>query len=208
MTKYITLAIRETNPNNFAVLALDVKQDEIRSFALKHAEIIDKSGRVFWDIGKETEVEEVSHDVCRNGNVEWHAAGRVKLGKDKTRELKQIFEKKSVRCPSFFKNNDEKFAVAKVIELVDISVEPGGEKSYMRVKIDGDKQERTLLNKDYRWVEYWKWICSKSNEELLDAKRSKYMKLFNDPSKTLYLILYRRKFPNKYWYWIAGMHWL
>ena len=95
-----------------------------------------------------------------------------------------------------------------MIELVDISVEPGGEKSYMRVKIDGDKQERTLLNKDYRWVEYWKWICSKSNEELLDAKRSKYMKLFNDPSKTLYLILYRRKFPNKYWYWIAGMHWL
>lgn len=52
MTKYITLAIRETNPNNFAVLALDVKQDEIRSFALKHAEIIDKSGRVFGTLAK------------------------------------------------------------------------------------------------------------------------------------------------------------
>lgn len=208
MTKFVTLAIRETERNNFAVLALDVEHDEIRSFDLKRAEIIDKSGRTIWDIGKETKVERVSHDVCKNGNAEWHAAGCVKLGKDRTRDLKLIFEIKAVDCGVFFSNDGETFAVAKVKELLDIRVEPGGEKSYMELKIDGDARKRTLLNKDYRWVEYWKWICDKNNEELLDEKRSKYIKLFNDPSKTLYLILYRHKFRYKTWYWIAGMHWL
>lgn len=208
MTKFITLAMTETRKNQFAVLALDVGSEQIYSFDLEYADIVDKSGRIFWDIGKETEVERVIPVGSSKVNMQYHAEGRVVLGRDRTKDLKPIFEKEASVCRLFFYDKNETFAVAKMARLHDLTFVPDKGKSYMRLEIKGDRREKIMLNKDYRWLEYWKWILGKNNEDLLDEKRNKYIKLFNERSKTLYLILYRHKFAYNSRYWIAGMHWL
>ena len=126
--------------------------------------------------------------------------------------LKTVLESKSTNPEHFFSNRNVDYAIVRVSNVKDITVEEdeyGTLKSRIKVSINGLPLSRNvdpLLNKDFRWIKYWSRIYKM---DTIAEKKSQYIKLLNKKSKTLYLLLYRHTFPNgQRRYWIVGMHWL
>lgn len=214
MYELITLAITETFPNTdeFSVVAYDVKSKNILSFDLVRDQIVSTNGEVMWDIGFTTFVDEIRIRESKYGN-EMYEAFKVKLANNSIDLLKKILEAKVLNGDKFFVNTKERYAIVKVNEVEDISIDKkteskGGQINKYRIKanITCLKEAKEFLNKDYRWVHYWNWIIKNSEFE---NKRKKYLDLLNRKDKELYFILYRHKFQgNSSRYWISGMHWL
>lgn len=211
MYDFLTLAIRETNPmetmSDFDVVAMDTQSKQIHSFSLKKDEIISQSGEIFWDIGFVTRVKDISKDS--NGKLV--PSGFV-CKSDASDKLKTILEAKSTNPDMFFRNRSIVYAVVKVSKLSDIIVEKDNRNVLQsRITVNISRlplydNEKTLLNKDYRWIKFWEHIY---NMDMVEEKKAQYLRLFNTKRKTMYLILYRHTFPSgKKWEWIAGMHWL
>ena len=211
MYEFLTLAIREKDPkkphDNFGVVVMDMNTKKIHSFALEKNEILSKSGDVFWDIGFITKVK----DVSQKSDGKLVPSGFVAI-KDARSSLKTILESKSINPEHFFSNRNVDYAIVRVSNVKDITVEEddyGTMKSRLTVSINGlppSKKVDPLLNKDFRWIKYWSRIYKM---DAVAEKKGQYIKLLNKKSKTLYLLLYRHTFSTgKKLYWIAGMHWL
>ena len=208
MYKYLTLAIREVRPNvnEFAVVIMEMHSGEFRSFFFEKDEIISTEGEVFWDIGFVTTMKDPPPDKDSRSKP----TGFMNI-EDARSSLKSILDSKTAYAGAFFANENIEYTIVKAKNVSDITVaeKDGKIQSRMKVAIEGGflpPQQQWLLNKDYRWIEYWKHIYEK---DTVVEKKKQYIQLFNQHSKTLYLLLYRHTFRdgNKQ-LWIAGMHWL
>lgn len=212
MYEFLTLAIREKNPkkplDDFDVVVMDMKSKKMLNFTLDKNEIISQSGEIFWDIGFITKVK----DVNKKDDGQIIPSGFIDK-KDASSTLKSILELKSTNPDHFFSNRNVDFAIVRVSDVKDITVEKNQDniiQSRMTVSINGLPLSRKLdplLNKDFRWIKFWKHIYEIDE---IDEKIKQYTKLLNKKSKTLYLILHRHTFKRtgKKMHWIAGMHWL
>lgn len=217
MYEFLTLAITETtvNTGKFNVIAMETKSQQIIPFGLNKEQIISSSSETFWDIGFTTIVtQKPEREYTGNDNSPFIIRGAVTLGANKINTLKGILDAKATSGTFFFENEKLRFCVLKVsrVENVSIHLDNNSEqknlKHYLSVNIYGMpayKNPVSLLNKDYRWINFWNWIYSNS---AYDEKKKKYIKLLNRRDKELYLILYRHNFKNGSKYWIVGMHWL
>ena len=210
MYEFLTLAIREKDPkkprDDFGVVVMDMRTKKIHSLSLEKTDIVSPSGEIFWDIGFITVVKDVSQQV--DGRLV--PSGFMSI-KDATGILKNILELKSKNPEHFFSNLSVDYAIVRVSEVKDITVDEkfdGTMQSRMLVTINGSAWRKLdpLLNKDFRWIKYWTHIYKTGTVE---EKKQQYIKLLNKKSKVLYLLLYRHTFPNGHKnFWIAGMHWL
>ena len=211
MYEFLTLAIREKDPqkkyDDFGVVVMDMQTKKIHSFTLDRNEIISQTGEIFWDIGFITKVK----DVNKREDGKLIPSGFVEK-KDATSTLKNILELKSTNPEHFFSNRNVEFAIVRVSNVSDITVEKNKYdviQSRITVNINGlppSRKLEPLLNKDFRWIKFWSHIYEIDE---IDEKKSLYIKLLNKKSKTLYLLLYRHTFPTgRKHHWIAGMHWL
>lgn len=211
MLKLITLAINETYPGtgHFAVIVAKIPEYELLSFALKRDDIIGPTGDIYWDIGRITIIDDIKKQTDNRGNVQFVPIGHIEFKPELYNQLKDDFDKKSKEFQTFIENNEEIFGIAKVKNLNGlIRVVDDGEinKFYIDASlcdINTLNFKRPLLNKDYRWVNYWNRICAKGEFE---EKKQKYQNLLNRDGKDLYLIFYRHNFSNRPFHWIAGMH--
>lgn len=211
MYEFLTLAIREKNPrkpqDDFEVVVMDMKSKKILGFTLDKNEIISQTGEIFWDIGVITKVK----DVDKKFDGRLVPSGYVGR-KDASDMLKTILEAKSTNPSHFFSNRNVDYAIVRVSNVQDITVEKNKDdvvQSRMTVSINGfppSHKPENLLNKDFRWIKYWTHIY---NVDEVENKKLQYLKLLNKKSKTLYLLLYRHTFTNGHkGHWVAGMHWL
>ncbi len=210
MYDFLTLAIREKDPkkayDDFGVVVMDMQTKKIHSFALEKEDIISQKGEIFWDIGFITTVKDVSKKI--DGKLV--PSGFVKV-RDARSSLKSILEAKSTNPEHFFSNFNVDYAIVRVSEVKDITVDKktdGTMQSRIMVTVNGSAWRKLdpLLNKDFRWIKYWSHIYKTG---AVEEKKRQYIKLLNKKSKVLYLLLYRHTFPNGHKnFWIAGMHWL
>lgn len=210
MYEFLTLAIQEKDPSkpqdDFGVVVMDMQSKRIHSFILEKNEIVSPSGEIFWDIGFITRVK----DVDKKADGKLIPSGYVDK-KDATSALKNILELKSTNPEQFFKNLNIDYAIVRVSNVSDITVEEkdGKMQSRITITINGLPVECGpihLLNKDFRWIKYWRHIYK---IDAVKEKKRQYIKLLNRKNKTLYLLLYRHNFYNgKKLHWIVGMHWL
>lgn len=213
---FLTLAISETNPltKEFNVIAMEMKGQEIVPIELDKEEIVSNTGEIFWDIGFVTAVDGQIQRKYSNSSGPFVVSGSTRLKDNNIKRLKSILEAKSTFPQSFFENERIKFAILKInkVDSIYMNSERNGEaemnKHFLSVYVSGMplyKNPINLRSKDYRWINYWNWICKNDG---YDEKKKKYIRLFNQKEKNLYLILYRHNFKTESHYWIAGMHWL
>lgn len=211
MYEFLTLAIREKDPrkayDDFGVVVMDMQTKKIHSFVLEKEEIISPKGEIFWDIGFITTVK----DVAKNTDGKLIPSGFVKV-RDARSSLKAILDAKSTNPEHFFANRNIDYAIVRVSDVKDITVEQneyGTIQSRITVSINGlppSRKLEPLLNKDFRWIKYWSHIYKM---DAVAEKKSQYIKLLNKKSKTVYLLLYRHTFHTGHKrHWIVGMHWL
>lgn len=203
MSDFLTLGISEKRPNvpdEFVVVAMDLRTKDITRFDVDKSDIISANGEVFWDIGFVTHVD----NITRPSKYKQVPIG-ASLGENRIKDLKRILESKSVNPSDFFNSERLEYSIVKVINVEDIETKDNS-KFYLRVNIEGlNRNPKKILNKDFRWVKYWRYICKSSK---FDEKKKQYMKLLNNKRKNLYLILYRHSYPNNKFHWIIGMHFL
>ena len=215
----LTLSIAEAKPDssrfeiNCAHLT-NQKTAPIVAFALTKDKIFDSSGNALWDIGKITLLTQQPFESKKtnkknkvfvvNGPVEFLAEKEITLP-----QLKDFLEHNKTGYETFERNMDMPFAIVKARNLVSIEEDRTTEKKYrkQRLYVDFDDYHRQekILNKDYRWIHYWRQIP----DDQIWEKQDRMKDLLNEPGKNLYLILRRYYFDNgNKQVWISGMHWI
>lgn len=217
----LSLAIAEMDPRvpgEFTILGMEMKRRSIRPFLLSKEEIIAPNGDVRWDLGRITDVGSVQEYLKEHTNKlnMSYIPSNCRLSEASV-DLHQLLEEKKESASDFFtKTNKSRYAIVKVSHVSDITVVPSEKNPHpsckMVVRFQGASNDESLLNKDYRWVNYWVRQYEKNNSEqnkaLFDESRKRYIALLNSKKKNLYCILYRHFFINNSNIWIAGMHWL
>ena len=214
MNEMLTLAIAETIPskNEFNIIALELSKQHILAIRLSKDQIRTPNGKIFWDIGHVTFVEDVILDSKHNGNLIYKCE-KVKYSDTSVDDLKQILDRKANLGFEFFGNLSLNYRIVKVKKIHDIEYTIDATdntlKIYLVIEIFGDiidSQKKRILCKDYRWLNYWKWVINKGN---FDEKKKKYIELYNSNVRNLYLILYRHIYDSgEKRHWIAGIHWI
>ncbi len=217
LTEFLTLAITETRPQTgeFNVIAMETRSQNIVPIHLVKEQIVSSEGDVFWDIGFVTSVSgNMQRKHLGNDNSLFLISGSARLGANKINTFKAICDAKSTTPQTFFDNEKQRFCILKISKVEDLSIYVDKEseieniKHYLSVYVCGMPAYQnpiSLLNKDYRWINFWNWIYK---NDAFDEKKKKYMKLLNRRDKELYLILYRHHFKTSNHHWIVGMHWL
>lgn len=197
MDKLLTIGISETFEDKFKIIAIHNRQ---RFVSLDVSEFYD--GKDFlWDNLACTEVEKLvepldSREIC---SVE----GRAKIiGRLSKIELKNLFSKLKINW-NRFKQSDRTYAVIKVDYVDDISYDYNKNKHRISF-VCGGKEIKNLLNKDYRWIQYWNHYLDLGRYE----EKSKYYKNYlNRLDKEVYVVMYRHRFMDgKTLDWIVGLH--
>ena len=213
----LTLSIAEGLPGSkrFEINCLNVHRDlkgKMVSFEKSKQEIFTADGKPIWDLGRITLVENFHLKKEAKKNKVYYTEGKTELleSKEISKEtLKQILEANVIPFSAFKKDPSLFYAVIKPRKVLSID-EDKGEKQYrkqrMTLDFEDNYRKEELLNKDYRWIHYWRQIP----DEIIYTRQDAYVKWFNQPGKNLYLIIRKYCFdgykdPR---YWISGMHWL
>lgn len=211
MPNLLTLAISESKPHSgeYKIVALDIQNMQFYDMDLKLEEI-SKGNQKLWDIGGVTSVDRLEITYNYNNNLLYHPEGNIKFVKSYSRrELKNVFKKNSIELKKFYQE-DITHAIIRIDYLDDI-LKPfydneGVFKSYIKVTAQGYQKRERILNKDLRWLNYWKHIYDKNR---LDEKLGYFKKLVNESlNQDAFLIMYRHNFRNGSNEWIEGFHWL
>lgn len=208
MYRLLTLGMKETVSNEFQLIVLLKDPERIASISLTRERIISETGKRFWDIGYVTQVEEIQETSDKNGNITVKVLGEVRLEEEcKTGNLKKYFDSRSRNAPYFFETESSVYGIIKVEKV--LSLDENFEKNTFRMTLKVENvplfYTKNILNKDYRWKRYWQKIGEGIR---LEETKNRYIDLFNNGERKLYIIMYRHKYDRSSAQWIAGMHWL
>lgn len=207
MNKLLTLSIAETQPNHYNIIAMDARTRNLVALSLSRNEIISPEGIIHWDIGKYTKVTELTKEPGSLKNITYRPENFELLANEQI-NLKSVLEDSLSLSEDFFNLKGNNFVILKAKNVADIvSKTTNGHTNYHMYIVFSDNihaAPRRILNKDYRWVNYWQRVPKGKFEET----KNKYCALFNKPGKDLYLILYRFYFGNGPQEWITGIHWI
>ena len=217
----LSLAIAEMDPRvpgEFTILGMEMKRKTICPFLLSKEDIIAPNGDIRWDLGRITNVGSVQEYLKEHTNKlnVSYIPSNCSLSESLV-DLPQILEEKKESATDFFTvSNKSRYAIVKVSHVNDITVVPSEKYPHpsckMNVRFQGSSRNESILNKDYRWVNYWVRQYERNNNEQnkaqFDESRKRYIELLNSKKKNLYCILYRHFFSDGFNIWIAGMHWL
>ena len=213
--RLLSLAISETRPGvgEFNVIALEMSKFDIIPISLRKENIITSSGEIVWDLGRVTIAEDIERDPFSLGKNTVYKANDCHLSDEAVNLRSLLDEYSTVDIEDYFGNSAERFAIVKVRVVDKILLSPDKTsffKSRLVVYIQGIAEPKNLLNKDYRWVNYWHWQTQQKNSDQIRTDMLRYANLLNRNDKKLYLILYKHHFEkdNRHEIWIAGMHWL
>lgn len=195
--KLLTLAITQKKNQDYLVICYDYLRYRLISLDLER-EDIEKNGEVFFDIGAETEVEELREERLI------YPVGYRKIIRQLTRsELQSFLEKQSINIESFCNNSKiEKYSIITVKAVTNLRLDPSNK---LRMKFWSSGVSNDFLVKDFRWLTYIHYL---KDPESIKYKIKEYERLFKSDNKTLYVILFRYEGEKYNAIWIAGLHYL
>ena len=211
--KFLALSISEKQPESerFNVIAMETSEYQMYPIRLEKNDIIDRDGIIIWDLGRITSAESVvryNEPGQDPRNTEFLATNCCLT--DEKVFLKRMLEENLTDITEFYNSPGMRFAIVKARGVLDIQLQKTGSNArpICRMQVSCGESSYPLLNKDYRWVNYWLWKYAQESEEQLEDDRNRYLQLLNRRDKSLYLILYRHFYAERSEVWIAGMHWL
>jgi hypothetical protein len=207
MYQVLTLAMTETQPGTgkFHVIGMEMSKRYIFKMELKKEEIITKAGSINWDIGWITEVSSIKKGESNGKNISYTVFGS-KISENYMNKMYDLLDTQS-KSAADIDNPNVTFSVVKVKHLDNIlSSKSGGVfKTYVNVELVGKSKIQRILNKDYRWLNFWLWIDNTPDAQI---KKDYYVRLINSSDKTLFLILHKYYFEEDKKVWIVGSHWI
>lgn len=219
MGKLLTLAMSEMSPKSdkYKVIAYYLDIGEIIEIDLSETKFKDINGRIVWDIGAVTKVE----DIIKDRNEVYEIKGDMVLERYYSKsEFKDVFLNELSNYSTFIRNKDIQYAIIKPSTVILKNPKMDKQncfRSYITFWANG-VEGKCKYNKDYRWLKYWNHIYD-SNALKIEEKISHYEMFFKN--KEVYLILYRYKgkdnskgknnLSRRYTYtsdihWVAGFH--
>ncbi len=152
---FLTLGMAERQPGSgeYNILAMNMDDYKIVCIDLKGSQIITPDGKkIFWDIGKVTEVDGIVRDETQvNDNIVYLVKGEARLS-DESVNLKEILEDQRIDYVDFERDRNLVGCIVSPFKVLKIeTVSTGIKKNYLTMSFRNDaKRERKLLNKDYR----------------------------------------------------------
>lgn len=210
----LTLSIAQTKPNqnSFYIITLDLKNQNYIAISLDSKDIVSKSGEIFFDIGFVSQVTYLRPKYPSKNYLNMvYIASDVSILENKFDELKNILDAKSATQLDFFDNKKKQFSILKVNKINDIfyTESSGYFKHKVNVTIMGlpvANNTKTLLVKDFRWINYWDWTIDRN---IYVEKKTKYLNMFRKRDRELYLVLFRyHKKDGSSYELITGVHWI
>lgn len=215
MPELLTLAISESDPTQgkYKIVTMDILSKSFYDMDLKLGEI-SKGNKILWDIGGVTSVDRLEVSYDKNNNLLYYPEGNISFIKNCNRdELKRVFNKNCIGLKRFYEE-DIKHAIVKIDYLDDILTPYyEGDTFKSRIIVTPNvllNKKRGILNKDLRWINYWKHIYEKQR---FDEKVKYFKNLINDSTiQDTFLIMYKHNYKNtnnnEFNRWIEGFHWL
>jgi hypothetical protein len=192
--KLLTLAISQINDNyEYVLIAYDELKCRLVSIEV-HRDEIECNGRIYFDIGSVSEVEEL-----REMDFSKYPVGMKKVINRYTREqLKLFFEREKVNIEAFRLNrNFEKYSIIKISSVENFYVKDNN----LRMKFWTGGVRNDFLIKDDRWLSYTKY---NGNKENFSYKLNDFVLNFNNSQRVGFAILFKYKEYDAVW--IAGLH--
>lgn len=200
MDRLLTVGISETYGNKFKIIAIHQDEKFNSRFISLDVNKFHKDGNPTWDNLAFTEVDELI-DKSGNGEICQIKGDEKIVDRVSKDDLKKIFLKHKESWKSFNRNKDKRYTVIKVDYIDNIFYDSKKKNHRMNIVSNGE-EIKDLLNKDYRWIQYWNHYIDKYEE------KSKYYKDYlNKTDKEIYLVIYKHKFKHGgYGRWIVGLH--
>ena len=229
----MTLAIAETSKDKYAIIAVDT--ESLRFYVvdgLEKEQIVSANNDFYWDIGAVTRI---SNPQIKGDKIWLKGQYCEMVKPFDRNAFKKMLKGLSTEKSDFFENKKKPIDVVRFHKVVRIWSDKGwrpttsyiggqmkrshrleayvwAKKSKGR-KVDdygvddpsGDYAAIEILNKDFRWVQYWNWIESTDGDK--EDKRKKYMGMLNAPRFDKFFVMYRF-YPKsgKEVEWIGGVH--
>lgn len=202
MNEYLTISISETSRFQYKVVTV-CKQDG-RYYALNITEdqFINNDGSTAWDLFGLTKAQ-LTYD--RRGLYRPIGSTPKVLNYLSKEEMKVVFNQLEVDLVAFLDEQCQlDYGVVKVDEVLEIHPPyTTNNRLKQRVRIVSENYEsRPLLNKDYKWLNYWGNV----REEQLEEKLTQWHRFLNQEDSSVYAVLYRQQFTHNTEKWICGFH--
>jgi hypothetical protein len=223
MINLLTLAIAETShKNEYKVVVYNLDNDDFLALKIPESNFKDYSGQANWDIFGVTRVRGVKF---YNGTSEFYDyKGTPKVISYYSKgDAKKLLNK--IKVDNFEEiNNEKRYGIVKVRRILRIN-EPFKKKNSkdkkLKHKIDftistsngliffnKNNNKYARLNKDYRWLAYWRKIYEKKNRKLLNEKINYWENFLNKSEREVFLVYYHHVFfgSGDTMKWIVGFH--
>lgn len=203
MYRLLTLAISEMKKNNFKVIVYDLDNQRFCGLQI-HERDFNYEGEVpSWDLFGVTELENLTPP---NRGEFYTPIGKATVKEYyRKKEIVNFFKRRKISYKRFL-NSNERYGIIKIdmIEKIDMPKRRENNGLYQRVSlITAGQRQRPILNKDYRWLNYWDNI----SEDNWQDKLTKWKNYINKRDKEVFAVVNNHTFPdgskNK---WIAGFH--
>lgn len=201
MNEYLTISISETRRFEYKVVTV-CKQDS-RFYALNITEdqFVNNDGSIAWDLFGWTKA---NLDYIGRGLYRPKGAPPEVVNYMSKEKMKYFFNQLDVELETFLDDDCQlEYGVIKVNEVREIQPPYTSDNmTKQRVQIVSGNTSRTLLNKDYKWLNYWENV----DEEQIQDKIEHWHRVLNQEDSSVYAVLYRHQFRNNAQKWICGFH--
>jgi succinate dehydrogenase flavin-adding protein (antitoxin of CptAB toxin-antitoxin module) len=187
MSRYLTIAIseKERNKDKFKIIYYDLSKEVFAEADKKTKDFFDSDGNPVWDLFHVTEEKQNSAKIIESYSKQ---------------QIINLFESNLTSLERFFLSSQD-YGIVKLNSIK--AVHPLNEKFQTHVVVRSRGQDKPLLNKDYRWLKYWKSISDK----MYDEKCQQWKDFLNSSDNKVYAVMYRHTFPTgRKGRWIAGFH--
>jgi len=223
MINLLTLAIAETSrKNEYKVVVYNFDNDDYLALKIPENDFKDYEGKAKWDILGVTKIREVVLTNDKNEFYDYKGNPKVISCYSKKDARKFLNELKVDNFGEI--NKEQRYGIVKVKRILRIN-EPykkqKGKDKKLKHKIDftastsngliffnENNNKYARLNKDYRWLAYWRKIYEKKDRKLLTEKIDYWEQFLNKSKREVFLVYYQHVFYDSgdIMKWIVGFH--
>jgi hypothetical protein len=197
-SEFLTISISETWQDHYKVIAYDFNQRKFIALFILPDMFVNADGSNAWDLFGITD----AAVALGNGGF-YFPEGTCKVVRYWNKnEIRNFFEQ--MKLPGVdFVNRTSPYGIVKVSKVDQIHLSEANEGKFrMDFSVRLTRINR-MLNKDLRWISYWKQVVQES-EESVPRKVEQWKQYMNASERSRYAVLYYYTPHNIRW--ICGLH--
>ncbi|WNR45141.1 hypothetical protein [Paenibacillus roseipurpureus] len=198
-SELLTISISEMWKDSFKVIAYNLLDSKFYALLIPPEDFIRPDGTVAWDVFGVSHVEIVKE---RGEFYKPTSLATVNSYYDKQQIIALLSR---IKRPSIdFINQTMPYGVIELPEIASIQI-PHLHDTKCKIVLKIMHKQIKLLNKDLRWIEYWKHAI-KSSAESMDHKAQRWKAYVNTKGRKRFAVVYYHKTKDYEGKWICGFH--